>query len=394
MARILIVTNTPHHPATSGYSQRVTAVIAALTANGHQVRTVSVRPLMLSQKADPSQLLAADQSGLAVRKHRAARIRVLTQLLRTPSISLAKWYSAKACDVLAALIHTWQPQVVLLESSYLAPYRCLFSCPVIFDLHNIESQLVANYAKDRRGLTAVIAELESKLLARLEATIPGQAFGVATVSQGDQATLARIARLPADVIAAPNGVTDQAFEVADQIAQTSRPTAAFIGHLGWRPNIDGAKWIATEVWPLVTTQLPTAQLQLIGRDPDPTVQALADHRAGISVHGNVPSVFPYLAGAAVATAPLWTAGGTRLKILEALGTATPVVATSLGALGLEQLAEPGVLDITDDPKAFAQALVRYLNQPAKSNPARAAATAYRWSRTLTGLVDMVERAAR
>jgi len=140
--------------------------------------------------------------------------------------------------------------------------------------------------------------------------------------------------------------------------------------------------------------MPQAKLQLIGRDPNPAVTELADASQGISVHGNVASVFPYLGAAAVATAPLWTAGGTRLKILEALGTGTPVVATSLGALGLEALAGPSVMQITDRPAGFADALLEHLKAPTKSRLARNAAELFRWHNTLTGLVGMVNEAAK
>jgi glycosyltransferase involved in cell wall biosynthesis len=271
----------------------------------------------------------------------------------------------------------------------------LFECPVIFDLHNVESQLIANYGKDRKGVVAVAAWLESKMLERMEARIPQRAFGVATVSATDRDTLAAL--LPAmqtqRLVAAPNGVTDEAFNIPEELGLTSAPNAVFIGHLGWRPNIDGAKWLATEVWPIVRAAQPNAHLQLIGRDPDPTVTELSNPASGISVHANVLSVFPYLARAAVATAPLWTAGGTRLKILEALATGTPVVATSLGALGLETLTGPNVLDIFDKPKEFAAALIEHLQTPAKSGAARMAAAAYRWPHTLTGLVKMVNDGA-
>jgi len=385
MARVLVVTNTPHNPPTSGYSQRVTAVISALEHAGHLVETVSIKPLI---SASPRNHLSSAPANLW------ARFRVLRRLSHTPSLSLAKWYSPKACDTLLAITKTWQPEVVVLESSYLAPYATLFNCPVIFDLHNIESQLIANYAKDRGGIIGLAAHLESRLLERLEGAIPRQAYGVATVSETDRALLGGLkGAAGAAVVPAPNGVTDEAFTVPDQLAEAEAPTAVFIGHLGWRPNIDGAKWLARAVWPLVHEALPQAKLQLIGRDPNPAVAELADAKQGISVHGNVASVFPYLGSAAVATAPLWTAGGTRLKILEALGTGTPVVATSLGALGLEALAGPSVMQITDNPADFAAALLEYLNAPAKSRAARNAAEPFRWHNTLTGLVEMVDNAA-
>jgi len=378
MARVLVVTNTPHTPTNSGYAQRVSAVIEALSAAGHQVKAVSIKSL--------NSIGHINFWG---------RILVLVRLLHTPSLSLLKWYSPRACDTLATINSRWRPQIVVLESSYLAPYRVLFHCPVIFDLHNIESQLIGNYAKNRRGLVALAARLESRLLSRMEAAIPRHSDGVATVSDADRETLQSLMSSPSTeipMLSVPNGVNDDAFTVADSLSEALAPTAVFIGHLGWRPNIDGAKWLANQVWPLVHAALPEAKLQLIGRDPHPSVTELANPAARVTVHGNVASVFPFLSEAAVATAPLWTAGGTRLKILEALGTGTPVVATSLGALGLENLAADHVLQICDSPRDFAAALIKYLSAPAKSVDARNAAETYRWSNTLKSLVELVNDA--
>ena len=423
MARVLVVTNTPHQPATSGYSLRVSAVIAALTAAGHDVATYAIR----GHSGRPHLTPRTSRSV-------AARSRVLLALLRLPSAALCKWYSARACDALHAFGAQWRPDVVILESSYLAPYRVLFGCPVIFDLHNIESMLVENFGGSRRGLVSAAARLEARLMRRVEAAIPAVAFGVVVVSQTDRDALLALApgadndqaqrgqapvgrgKAPGDeVVVAPNGVSDAAFEVPANLA--AEPSAVFIAHLGWRPNIDGALWLANEVWPLVRAMVPEAQLQLVGRSPAPAVLALASAGAGVSVHADVDSVLPFLAEAAVATAPLWTAGGTRLKILEALATGTPVVSTSLGALGLAPPAnslgiaaemnagrgeQPGPtagidpqhsLTIADTPADFAKAMAAHLQDPAKSEAARRAAEPFRWCRALKPLVAMVAQSA-
>ena len=57
-----------------------------------------------------------------------------------------------------------------------------------------------------------------------------------------------------------------------------------------------------------------------------------------------------------ATAPLLSAGGTRIKILEALAAGVPVVATTLGALGL--IVGGRVSVIADSPEDFAVAIQR------------------------------------
>ena len=94
------------------------------------------------------------------------------------------------------------------------------------------------------------------------------------------------------------------------------------------------------------------------------------------------SVFPFLSSARVATAPLHAAGGTRIKILEALSSGVPVVATSLGALGLEALPND-VLTIVDDAESFAEAIIASAYRPVSvADRCRDSVSAYRWEETM------------
>ncbi|MCW5713758.1 MAG: glycosyltransferase [Bauldia sp.] len=68
-------------------------------------------------------------------------------------------------------------------------------------------------------------------------------------------------------------------------------------------------------------------------------------------------------------------GGTRVKILEAFGLGRPVVATTMGAEGLD--VEPGRhLLIADTPEAFAAACAELLDDPQKALQVATAASAW------------------
>ena len=78
--------------------------------------------------------------------------------------------------------------------------------------------------------------------------------------------------------------------------------------------------------------------------------------------GTVADVAPYLTRARVALAPLRSGGGTRLKILEALDSGRPVISTSCGADGHEDLIGSGVL-VEDEPSLMAETVVKLLSDP-------------------------------
>ena len=138
----------------------------------------------------------------------------------------------------------------------------------------------------------------------------------------------------------------------------------FLGSLDWRPNLDGVTQLLDDIFPLVRRQVPAATLALVGRRPPDWLKQRAAATPGVQLFPDVPDVRPFLAGCGLLAVPLRIGGGSRLKILEALATETPVVSTTVGAEGL-RLAPGRDLIVADDPAAFAAAVVEGIRRPAE-----------------------------
>ena len=169
----------------------------------------------------------------------------------------------------------------------------------------------------------------------------------------------------------------------------TEPIAAFVALLGWPPNVDAAVWLTREVWPLVRAAVPGARLLIVGRDPARAVRELAT--ADVEVTGTVVDVRPYLARARVALAPLRSGSGSRLKVLEALDAGRPVVGTSKGLEGLEDLVGHGAV-VADGATAMARQIARLLVDAPHAEELgvrghRAVAASYSWKRVLSPLLD-------
>jgi glycosyltransferase involved in cell wall biosynthesis len=153
--------------------------------------------------------------------------------------------------------------------------------------------------------------------------------------------------------------------------------------------VEAATWFTREVWPSVVGAMPEARLQLVGREPAPEVQALAGPT--VQVTGTVPDLDPWYARTRVCVAPLLAGGGSRLKILEALAAGRPLVATTIGAEGLEDLVGRGVL-VEDDPTAMARAVVDLLGDADRATElglagADAVRADHSWSAAVRPLLD-------
>ena len=62
----------------------------------------------------------------------------------------------------------------------------------------------------------------------------------------------------------------------------------------------------------------------------------------------------------VVCAPILSGSGTRIKIIEAAAYCRPIVSTRIGAEGIE-LHNGDSIFLRDDPKSFAEACIRLLN---------------------------------
>jgi glycosyltransferase involved in cell wall biosynthesis len=136
----------------------------------------------------------------------------------------------------------------------------------------------------------------------------------------------------------------------------------FTATLDYRPNIDAAIWFAREVLPRIRASRPNARFVVVGRAAAPAVRRLHNGDS-VLVVGEVEDVRPYVAGAAAYVVPMRIGGGSRLKLLEALSLAAPVVCTPMGAEGVEGLCDGEQLLLGESPDTFAAAALRLLGDP-------------------------------
>jgi len=137
----------------------------------------------------------------------------------------------------------------------------------------------------------------------------------------------------------------------------------FVGTLGYFPNADAAVHLCREVLPLVRNRASReVRVRIVGGGAGPEVLALV-RLPGVSIEGPVTTLHAYYRSADLIAVPVRAGGGTRIKLLEALAHARPVVATPIGAEGIA--ADHGQhLLLADTPESFADACIRVLHDQA------------------------------
>lgn len=239
---------------------------------------------------------------------------------------------------------------------YVAHHERLYRIADLTDVISREIDLSLPY----RGLASrAIYSKEKHRIARYERWIAQNFEETWLISESDRLALARDCP-DANIRLVPNGVDLEQFHPTGQPAAPH--SLIFVGHLRVLHNVDAATYLAREVLPLVRMALPNCTLSIVGAEPAPQIQRLAEDPA-VTVTGFVPDLNAHLNRAAVFVAPLRFAAGIQNKVLEAMAAGRPVVTTSLINDGLG--AEPDLqILVADDAHEIARQIVRLLADPA------------------------------
>ncbi|MCW1843759.1 glycosyltransferase family 4 protein [Prosthecomicrobium hirschii] len=137
----------------------------------------------------------------------------------------------------------------------------------------------------------------------------------------------------------------------------------FSGVMRTPTNVQAAQWFVTNVWPLIRAERPQATFAIVGREPTGEVMELAKV-AGVTVTGTVPDPALLIAEAAVCVNPMQAGGGMQNKLIEFMGSAKAIVATSVANEGIG--APSDCLVVADAPRDFARAVLDLLADPARA----------------------------
>lgn len=127
----------------------------------------------------------------------------------------------------------------------------------------------------------------------------------------------------------------------------------FVAGFGHPPNVDGAKWFVSEIFPLIREEHPDVRLVMVGSNPTSEVKALANEYIEVAGFVSDEQLAAMYDSARVAIAPLRFGGGMKGKVLESMRYGLPIVTTSTGVQGLS--ATRDFVFAADDPAGFASA---------------------------------------
>lgn len=244
------------------------------------------------------------------------------------------------------------------ETFYMMPHIPDCQIPIILVEQTIEYLGYESYAKKAPFFLKPLLNIDVKKIRLWEKHYWQKAERLIVMSEEDRQFIAKeLAKEKIDVVA--NGVDTKWF--AEKKRQLSdKPTILSVGTFKWLPNIEAVDFLVSKVWPLIKTQVPKANLLIVGNAPTSKVIAYGQNDPQITVTGRIEDIRDAFQSAHVLLAPVFSGKGTRYKILEAMASGTPVVASKIAVEGLRIIDGQHVLT-SNDASTLADLTVKVLN---------------------------------
>jgi glycosyltransferase involved in cell wall biosynthesis len=355
--KILWVTFGLPYPPDTGFRQRDFHLIREVSRHAEIVLFSLIPPGGQTEPGELTRYCARIETFSLPR-----RLPPLGGLTRVPAGAWRNFHPDAAAR-LAALAGAEQPEIVQVEHSLLAAYRDALPPSLrtrtVLSLHNVGFHQYRGMASlSAHPASRAAYRLKSWLMHRAETHYLPRYDACVTVSARESELLTTL--LPAlHPTVVENGVD----------CDTLRPlppggdAILFTGLMHYPPNADAAVFFCRSILPRIRSETPELKFIVAGHSPPRRVQRLAVENPHVEVTGSVADLRPYYEQAAVIVVPLRAGGGTRLKILESMALARPVVSTSIGCEGLE-VEDGRHLLIADRPDDFAASVTHLLCDPA------------------------------
>jgi glycosyltransferase involved in cell wall biosynthesis len=360
--RILQLTPRIAWPPTDGGRVVMLQLARALHDLGAHVEVLSLNPRKQRVEIDAARKALAPLAFDAIDVDTSAHFVALLRSFRLGAPQLvARFFSPRFADALRERLRDRDFDIVQVESPFLLPYVSLIRessrAVVVLRSLNVEFRVWERLAMREKGLFRRTAfRAIARGLRRYEVAQLDTCDAIVPIAEADAFDLRAL------------GCTRPIHVLPGAVAASPSPTfpdeqsnaVGFLGSLDYRPNQDAALWIAQQLRPRMR---PETELHVAGSHaPEWLRERLSD--SGVTFHGEVDDAAAFVDRMRVMIVPIFAGGGMRIKILEAMSRGKAVVATTIGAEGIDVTAGDNIV-IADDADAFNAAIESLLRDPSR-----------------------------
>ncbi|BAY11976.1 glycosyltransferase [Calothrix sp. NIES-2098] len=253
----------------------------------------------------------------------------------TPWKFATRWQNA-VCKKLLYLLQQNTYDVIHFEYSHAAVYLKYVkqlissqSSKIIISIHDLNFQSFL-----RKSRNNLLFGIEAARLFHYERSLYSAANELWVLSQKDRDILNSLFGLPeTKILIKPPKLSNFVYQVQRHPTKIEKNSLLFWAAMNRPENEQAILTFINKCFTSLQQQEPKFKLYIVGASPSKKVLALASQQ--IIVTGFVEDPTPYFEQAEIGIVPLLQGAGIKLKTLEMLAAGLPVIATTVGAEGVD-----------------------------------------------------------
>lgn len=296
-------------------------------------------------------------------------------------------YSDEAKTIINELLSKEKFDVIHAETFYVMPHIPQTNVPIVLVEQTIEYKVYKHFVNSLPFYLRLLTYFDIDIikLKYWERFYWKKANAVVVVSSSDEKLIKNEEPLLKTSII-PNCVGDEM--IIDQLGKKDLelPTIFFQGNFFWLQNVEAAKFIINKIYPQLIKELPYIKVVIAGQNAKKLGSLIDKNINIINIEpDNINKVKELFRENTLFIAPIFGPGGTRLKILAAMGSGMPVISSVTGIEGLEVDNNKNVL-IANNPERFVKSIKiilsdKELYDKIRTNAYNLIKEKYQWSQT-------------
>jgi glycosyltransferase involved in cell wall biosynthesis len=243
--------------------------------------------------------------------------------------SISFCYTREMVDKLGSVLEEIKPDVAHIEFLNMTRYAFhIPDIPLIYTEHDI-SNIDFEQSFHDRDLPEHLRYIEWHRLVKYEKQVLGKFKAAIVLTERDKRILKEFSPETESVLI-PTGVDTDYYRPKEGAAGRD---IVFVGHYRHYPNYDAFKYFVEKLFPEILKKRPGIKFYAVGSGVVPDMEKYASDNVVIT--GTVEDVREYMDKAAVFVAPVRLGGGIKGKVLEAMSSGVPVVATTEAGSGIK-----------------------------------------------------------
>lgn len=239
------------------------------------------------------------------------------------------YYSPQIAREFRDIVDQEMLELIQFESYYPAVYMKVVPNVIkVFGTENLEYQVYEKFVNSQRAPLRQILKIEIQRMRVFEEKLYKQADFCLAVSDKEATQIQKVASK--DVFVVPNGVDISKYQVRKDHHDPYK--VIYTGSSKYFQNREAISLILNEIYPRLSKK---TQLTIASFEVKEEVKAKAAKLGDVIIEDKTQDVIPIFKKADILLVPVFSAGGTRLKILEALASGVAVVSTKVGVEGLD-----------------------------------------------------------